>query len=396
MKKKYSILYLIVCIYILTSCQGKSLYELEQKSLESGVYNDTIINNLLFGMGKLETYHTIGWNSPDDGVVLNLDGLRNSRFNIYPAFFNDSLSSITFTTAKDLVYNNIREKDIINIYTGLYGNPIFKDNEEWVQKRIWLKDNLKITVLTMQTDGFDIYAIKYSDLRRENSFRKVDSDQIVVEFNYLDGETLSFYPDDNIYTKEYLKNKKDIPNIDENYISYMEQQSLSSGKEHSKILGNLSFGIEEKDVWEALQIKPQTPYSLNIKGLEKCKFIVTPYTLNDKFNKLVLYAYTGGELGYYLNGYFAFDINSAVAGYKNLYGAPTIQTVNNFIWLDGNLKIEIKYEYNDEERFKSLRIEYSDLRNHVTELDILSGKTVRYGNIYQTKQYIKDNEPYII
>ncbi|WP_280646107.1 MULTISPECIES: hypothetical protein [unclassified Dysgonomonas] len=396
MKTQTLLLYSIFIIIILTlsGCNGKSLYQLEKESLAKSSVSDSIVNGLCFGMNKLETHKTIGWKTPKDNVSPDIDGLRNCYANMHTAFYNDSLSYIAFTIHKMPEYVDIRKKDIINTYTSLYGKRCYEESEEYIKKYIWLKGNLKICFMEIKTPGPDLYVIEYRDLRRSKDFINVPPNQLVSESIIPDGETRDYYPDDNIYTKSYLE--KQQQRAPDDFLSKLEQESLATNKRHKNIIGEVIFDMKEAEVWKALGIKEKDTYTFKMKDLDKCKFAATPYFLNDSLISLVFYAYAGGELGYYMNDPFHFDISYAIKSFTAEYGKPAIVTKDRTIWLDGNLKIEITGGYDFENDLKTLRIEYSNLLRKVTEVDILSGKIEKIRNNYFTSLYIYDSRPMII
>lgn len=384
----------IIIILTLSGCNGKSLYQLEKESLAESNVSDSIINGLRFGMNKLETYKTIGWKTPEDNVSPDIDGLRNCYANMHTAFYNDSLSYIAFTIHKMPEYVDIRKKDIINIYTSLYGKRCYEESEEYIKKYIWLKGNLKICFMEIKTPGPDLYVIEYRDLRRSKDFINVSPNQLVSESVIPEGETRNYYPDNTIYTKSYLEKRGQQP--PEDFLSKLEQESLATDKRHKNIIGEVTFDMKEPEVWKALDMKIEDTYTFKMKELSKCRFAVTPHFLNDSLISLVFYAYAGGELGYYMNDSFHFDISYAIKSFTAEYGKPAVVTENRAIWLDGNLKIEITGGYDYENDLKTLRIEYSNLLRKVTEVDILSGKIEKIRNNYFTPQYIYDSRPMII
>ena len=202
MKKVLFVLSVIAC---LVSCSRRelSVYDLQQKSLNSGKHIDTIFNDLVFNCSDSMVYRCLGINIGDK-YTFPIKELEPYTFDVTPHFFNDSLYEIDFNLP-DQYY---RFSDIENVYKLKYGDPdtIIKSNVVKTNcvESYWFNSNLQIKVSSRESELFNSVSILYTDLSRKTIGPEIVSDDI----NYFNLWTKKYY--DTVYLPKKKKNLKGI------------------------------------------------------------------------------------------------------------------------------------------------------------------------------------------
>ncbi len=182
-----------LCI-IMFSCvqQQRTIYDLQEESLSSGVIVDTIMERLRFGMSR-EQVDTALFLNIFEKFSFNVPEFSDIDFHVNSHYFNDSLYWIDFLNFD----KSYKYRDVLNIYAVKYGNPdtviIAKEQEE----NYWLLGNLQVKV-TKSDNRFSSLSIEYRDLRRDTYDRALITGKGNSYFDYFTPE----------YFEKYYKPKK--------------------------------------------------------------------------------------------------------------------------------------------------------------------------------------------